>query len=219
MRSRPGDGYLLSLEEQAERLTDVNAAHWGGLIEVDSVDLVATHHRQSLDDLELLYVDFGSPKETLDNWWKVIAASQPRSYRFEHFNSEAGYLRIAEATRNYSRGIHRVRLNLLAYWRRPRSATVLDIRREATSEGVLLAHGEALAALALQPNLVAAMDGKTMPFIEVAGYECTVPVTNPWAHVPYVYWMPAQHLVCLGTDWIFDKHPWRPMCAMPTVVD
>jgi hypothetical protein len=212
------EALLLSLDEQRERLREFNERFWDGALSAQELAAVDTSgdHPQSVDDLELLYVEFGSPATNVNRWWSVIVSSQPRSSRWLGAVIDDDHLRLAEPVAQYSAGIHRVRLNLVANWRPASGRTVEQVRAAAVQQNRLVAHAEVLAAYGLHPQLLERLDGDTLPFVDLAGFELRLPGDSSWNLCPSVYWprggqrvdMDVYFVDGIGYDW-----------AAPTLVD
>lgn len=204
------DRHLMSLEAQLAQLRTFNRLHWGVLKEeqfeavgqeLSRLDYEADDNVQRVDDLEILYVDFGSPERTLEMWWKVIAANQPNAWRYDGLKTNPEHLRLGPNTRSYESGIHRVRINLVAHWVPEQGRSVQQVRDRAAERGETLAHAEALAAYGLHSELVQQMDGENLPFIDLAGYEATVTGHQAWTDVPYLGWGRIGREVGLNAGW------------------
>ena len=185
-------GLLLSLEDQLNKLIDFNERFWGGLLtseEFTAID-ISSDHVQFVDDLEILYVDFGSPEKNIEMWWKAIAGNQPNAWRWDGLKTDPKHLRLGSNTHLYDpgmRGIHRVCINLVANWEPEKGRSVLQVREQAARSGEYLAHAEVLAAYGLHDELLQRMDGENLPYADMAGFEATVPGSGPWSYVPDLY--------------------------------
>jgi hypothetical protein len=202
-------GLLLSLEDQLNKLNDFNERFWGGLLtpeEFTAID-IRSDHVQSVDDLEILYVDFGSPEQNVEMWWKVIAGTQPRAWRWDGLKTDPEHLRLAPNTYQYNpgmRGIYRVRINLVANWQPQDGRSVLQVREWATRFGEYLAHAEVLAAYGFHNELLQRQDGTNLPYSDMAGFEASVPGDGPWASCPYLSWSGDE--ARLSAYWVDSVH-------------
>jgi hypothetical protein len=200
-------GLLLSLNDQLNKLIDLNERFWGGVLtpeEFTALDL-SSDHVQSVDDLEILYVDFGSPEQNVEMWWKVIAGIQPRASRWDGLSSDPEHLRLAPNTYPYNpgmRGIYRVRINLVANWQPQDGRSVLQVREWAARSGEYLAHAEVLAAYGLHDELLRQQDGTNLPYSDMAGFEASIPGRDPWTHCPYLRWNGGEAKLFAG--WVGD---------------
>jgi len=201
---------LLNLETQLNLLSEFNSRFWNNQLSEEQFEVFeeevarldsADAHQQSVDDLEILYVDFGSPEQNVEMWWKVIAGTQPNAWRWDSLQTDAEHLRLAGCAKQYEPGIHRVRLNLVAHWDPQAGRSVDQVRDQAARQGKTLAHAEVLAAYGLHGQLLRQMDGQNLPYADLAGYECTVPGDRPWAYVPYLNWNGLYRGVYLYANW------------------
>jgi hypothetical protein len=199
--------YLLSLDDQLNKLIEFNDQFWGGLLtseEFTAID-IKMDHIQSVDDLEILYVDFGSPEENMEMWWKVIAASQPNAWRWDELKTDANNLRLGSNTCHYNpgmRGIYRIRVNLVAHWEPEAGRSVSQVREQAAASGEVLAHAEVLAAIGLHDELLRQQDGTNLPYTDMAGFEVMVSGAQPWTYCPYLFWDDINREVYLNATWV-----------------
>lgn len=204
--------YLLDMEAQLQRLQVFNRRFWNNQLtneqfeavarQIEYIDAEVGLRSQRIDDLQILYVDFGSPEQTVEMWWKAIAGTQPNAWRWDGLQTDAEHLRLAVCTKQYKPGIHRVRINLVANWETQHGRSVNDVReRNNAQTGQFLAHAEVLAAYGLHDELLQQMDGQNLPYADLAGYEATVPGGDPWTDCPSLDWAWFPRGVRLGAGW------------------
>jgi hypothetical protein len=195
-------GYLLSVEKQLDILRGYDHYLWGGCLEPEGwLDIdTSSDHVQSLDDLEILYVDFGSPQKNFANWYKVLDVTHLNVWRSVDLKTDEMHLRLGSNTHQYAPGIHRIRINLVANWL-TKDRSVLEVREQAARSGEFLAHCEVLAAYAMHGELLKQMDGTKLPFAFLAGFETTVPGSVPWTRVPCLAWDRIHRKVRLDAWW------------------
>jgi hypothetical protein len=195
-------GYLLSLDKQLERIARFDNDFWGGRIRqhtnLKDID-TTSDHIQRVDDLEVLYVDFGSPEDNVELWWKVLVGKQPNAWRYDGLKAE--HLRLAATAHQYEPGVHRIRLNLVAHWEPEVGRTVQEVRQQAQANGETLAAAEVLAAYGLHDHLLQQMDGENLPYADLGGYEATIPGDEAWRRAPYLYWDRSYRKVLLYAYW------------------
>lgn len=182
---------LLPLDEQLALLREYNEKYWGGALTEDMFAAVDTEsdHAQRVEDLELLYVEFGSPKETFENWVAVWKGEQPGFWRGDSLSDGYKIRRLAKNTRKYPVGIHRIHINLAANWSPKQGRSVDDVRDWLKGDTRdKLAHGEVFAAYALHTELLQKTDGTNLPYFDAAGYEVKLSGDSEWRSVPYGYW-------------------------------
>ena len=225
--------YLLSLEDQLNLLEVLDANVWGGQANkvgwFDSVD-TTSDHVQSVDDLEILYVEFGSPKGNVEMHWKAIVANQPRVWRWDGLKTDQKHLRLGPNAKQYEPGIHRIRINLVAHWEPEDGRTIIDVRRQAAASGETLTHAEVLAVYGLHDELLRQQDGENLPYADMAGFEVAISGGRPWAAVPCLGWdrfdgkarlhagwadyvsrgWAAPATFSLGGSWVFTLGPPAP---------
>lgn len=198
---------LLSLDEQLDRLRAFNSQCWDNRLTDEQFAAVDTSsdHVQSVNDLEVLYVDFGLPEDNnVEMWWRVLVWTQSEAWRYREVVAGMPHLRLATVAHHYMPGIHRVRLNLMAYWGPDESRSVHEVRESARANGETLAAAEVLAAYGLHGQLLQQMGGEYLSkgeylsSAELGGYEVTIPGTK--GLVPYLEWKSLGHRVYLGLD-------------------
>ena len=196
---------LLSLDEQQELLVRYNREYWGSRFTYEqlhelSVD-TTRDHVQSVDDLEILHVEFGSIEETVEMWWKVFVGEQPDSWRWDGLKLDTEHIRFSPNTTKYEPGVHRVRINLVAHWEPEDGRTVDEVRKQASDTHEILAHSEVLSAYGLHSALLREQDGDNLPYADMAGYEATVPGGDAWRYVPCLDWSRFNRRVGLDAYW------------------
>lgn len=196
--------HLLAIEDQLNLLEVMDANTLGGQIKqsgwFEGVD-TASDHVQSVDDLEILYVEFGSIEGNIEAYWRLIKANQPRNWRYDGLKTDAEHLRLGPNARQYEPGIHRIHINLAAHWESEDGRSVLQVRERPATSGKFLAHAETLAAYGLHDELLRQQDGVNLPYDDLAGYEATVSGNDPWTNVPYLNWNRNDRKVNLNANW------------------
>jgi hypothetical protein len=208
------DDLLLSLEDQLDRLRNYNGLYWGGWLSDEQLSAIdtASDHVQSIDDLEVLHVSFGSPD--VEMWWKVFVDEQPHAGPPDRSIMDAKRLRrLGHNVRTYGPGIHRVRINLVAHWELERSRSIDEVRKQAEASGEILAHSEVLSAYGIHSELLREQDGRGLPYAEMAGFELKS-YSVGWPYCPYIAWDRLGIQVDLGAGWATSRNrEW----AAPTV--
>jgi hypothetical protein len=180
------NGILLDLKEQQRRLLELDRVYWGGRFTNQIRDLdVSGSYDQRVDSLRVYHVAGKTPQDTVNNiWWPVIRGTWPNAYRWEELKTDPDHLAEGPNSRHYATGVHLVRLNLVAHWDPERPHTIEQVRERANQNGELLAHGEVLSAYGLHPHLLGLLDGKNLPFADIAGFRANVTPGRDWRYVP-----------------------------------
>jgi hypothetical protein len=189
-----GDGsryarLLMPLAVQLERLHHYNRRFWGACLTKEQLAGVDTssNHVQRVDDLEILHVEFSSPNETVRMWWRAILAVQIRCPRHEDpIFLGTRNLRLAPGAYRYEPGIHRVRINLTALWEPDFGLTIDEARSKAATDAETLCAAEPLSAYGLHHWLLRQVDGKSLPYAQMAGFEYSFKawIKRSWDRVP-----------------------------------
>ena len=181
---------LLSLDQQLALLRKYNEKYWNGAIPEDMFAAVNTtsDHVQQIEDLEILYVQFGSDKQTFENWVAVIKDKQPNVWFDDSLGNGYDIRRLGTNTHQYTFGIYRVHINLAAYWEPKKGRSVDNVRQQVKGTTEQLAHAEVFAAYALHIELFLQADGRNLPWFDAAGYEVKASGSDRWQNAPYGRW-------------------------------
>lgn len=162
---------ILSLDQQLELLRIYNAQYWNNRITEEQFAAVSTasNQIQSLDNLKVLHVEFGSVARTFKAWYRIITDSA--SDREGLFRPDEKHLRYSAETSQYKPDIHLVNMNMLSYWNPNISRSVKEVRGWTKDKKRVLAHSEILSFCGMHGDLLEKMDGENLPYINLAGYE------------------------------------------------
>lgn len=180
-------GLPLSLSKQLESLATFNRA-WGGIITKEQFAAVdtASDHVQTMGHLKILYVDFGSPSETMERYIRIISTQagywnrkipgpngdDPKYiesiHRWGWIKPDSNRVRLAKNTRQYEPGvIHVVDIDMSAVRENKVDRTLRLVNGQKTrGNSEIVAHGEALAAICQLITL-----GIKLPPTNISGYE------------------------------------------------
>lgn len=134
---------------------------------------------------------------TFTELWEIAASQQPGKYQNPDLKLDAEHLRLLEGTEErHEPGIRWVVVDLGAHHEFEKGREVRKVRGKDS------AHAEVLAAAAHFPGWIQAMDGKTVPYVDIAGYELTFPGGDPWRRVPWLYWYRGGRRIRLSARWL-----------------
>lgn len=115
-------------------------------------------------------------------YWPLIVAQQEKSWKRDEFFFDGGHVRWLAGSENTNKDWH-------FEWQ----VINLGANRNTSSETVRQAYGDKLqpnvgilAAAALHPEWIKSMDGQDIPYVDLPGYEVSVPGLQSWRHVPYL---------------------------------
>lgn len=207
---------LLPLDKQFELLVEYNEKYWNGAITKDIFATVdtASDHIQRVEDLEILYMQFGSDKDTFENWVAVFKGEHPNFDRGGSLGESYDIRRLAKNTFKYPVGIHRIHINLAAHWDPKKSTSVDDTLAQVKGSTEKLAHGEIFAAYGLHTELFQKTDGVNLPYFDSAGYQVKPFGDSEWRFAPYGRWIADDRRAKVDsywTDYGFQS------CARPVV--
>lgn len=118
---------------------------------------------------------------TFQELWRLATQQQENSWRWDGYSNPEN-LRLLEGIEHPGRCLRWEVIDLGANWNKNRGIAPKDVRNSETSP-----HAGILAAAALHPNWVRAMDGKNVPYVWISGYQVAVPGVGPWQYVPSVW--------------------------------
>jgi hypothetical protein len=122
----------------------------------------------------------GKVGDTFDALWDVVESVYDEHWRNPGLKSDKRHLRLLEGIEHPGKCLRWEIIDLGAHHEPKNGREVRNVR------GAGSAHAGVLAALAHFPKWVEAMDGETVPYVDIAGYEACVDGYDPWRFVPYV---------------------------------
>ncbi|MGH3902080.1 MAG: hypothetical protein ACRDTA_28280 [Pseudonocardiaceae bacterium] len=211
----PPDRIFVSLREQLDNVREWNdEREWGFSVDyLDSVDLTPSFDNEPLV-VDLLAVYLGDDDEldgvrrTCHELWTVAAEQQAHSWCWDWRKDHAKPVRLRHGI-VHRPGVRRVTLNLAAHFEPGRYLRPSRVR------GVDSAHAEVLAAAAHFPRWIRAMDGKTIPYTWLSGYEVMIRGRSSPDRLPALSWTEFRHTMSLTAGWAQHAHSgWAsPTCT------
>lgn len=212
--ARP-DRIFVSLREQLDNVREWNdEREWGFSVDyLDSVDLTPSCENEPLV-VDLLAVYLGDDDEldgvrrTCHELWTVAAEQQAHSWCWDWRKDRPKPVRLRPGI-VHRPGVRRVTLNLAAHFEPGRYLRPSRVR------GVDSAHAEVLAAAAHFPRWIRAMDGKTIPYTWLSGYEVMIRGRSSPDRLPALSWTEFRHTMSLTAGWAQHAHSgWAsPTCT------
>ncbi|MDO8622578.1 MAG: hypothetical protein Q7R80_05080, partial [bacterium] len=145
---------------------------------------------------------------TFDAYWDIIKAQHPNQYRNPDLRATPETLRLLPGI-THEPGVRIEVIDHGANWEKTVGLKPADVRSPETSP-----HAGLLASVAQHPKRIRRMDGTTVPFERIAGYQCSVPGHDPWRDVPLWDWYRGDRQVRLGVGWGGGPNP---RCSVPVV--
>lgn len=136
---------------------------------------VSSDHIQQVYDLEVFFVVRETPQETWDYYRALFGRAFPDLDDYSELES----VYLAEEAREYEPGIHRIRLNLVDFWKPGRGQSARNARywiketNQETPTGKWLAGTEVLAAYLGHPELLSMQGPGDFPGAVLAGLHAT----------------------------------------------
>jgi hypothetical protein len=152
-------------------------------------------------------------RRTCDELWGVLCDQYPNAWCWDE---KAWDLRLVGRKQvrllygiAHRPGIRRVTLDLGAHWDPVKPKRSIDIRGRDS------AHAEVLAAAAHFPGWVRAMDGQSVPFVLLSGYQVTLVEQESWRRLPCLSWNESRATLSLTAHWadIFAPRWASPVCV------
>jgi len=189
--------------------------NWGlPAAELDAIDLTPrTHSDPLVVDLVAVYLDdlaAGDGQEPLDGvrrtcheLWSVASAQQPNSWFWDwvrdRYAPRPKPVRLLPGIIHWP-GVRRMTVDLGAHWEPGRHV------RPSILRGPESAHAEVLAAAAHFPRWARAMDGVSVPFIWLSGYQVTFPEESTHLRLPGLAWVEYRKTLSFTVDRIDRAH-------------
>ncbi|HEY0486985.1 MAG TPA: hypothetical protein VGD72_12115 [Mycobacteriales bacterium] len=206
---RPPEKMFISLERQLDNIRRWNEEReWGFHTgELDAIDVAPREHEDPLVvDLVAVYLPstrrIDGVRRTCDELWKIAAAQQPHAWswdwEWDEWKEHPKPVRLLDGL-VHEPGVRRVTIDLGAYWEPGRYVRPRHLRDQDS------AHAELLAAAAHFPDWVRAMDGKSVPFVWLSGYQLGTP--EPSDHrLPGLAWVRYRATMSLTANWADHAH-------------
>ncbi len=122
----------------------------------------------------------GKVGDTFDALWDVVESVYDEHWRNPGLKSDKRHLRLLEGIEHPGKCLRWEIINLGAHHEPKNGREVRNVR------GAGSAHAGVLAAVAHFPKWVEAMDGETVPYADIAGYQACVGGYGPWRDVPCI---------------------------------
>lgn len=217
----PPEDMFIPLDQQLANVREWNdMRRWGFTAEdFQAIDLTPrTHASPLVVDLIAVYLhgkgELGPVRHTADDLWLLAAVQQPNSWCWDDWywdqpGSGLKPVRLAAGI-VHRPGIRRVTLDLGAHWQPGQHLSVLRLMSSAS------AHAEILAAAAHFPNWVRAMDGHTVPYSWLAGYQVTIPRNSRHYRLPCLTWTRYRQMLSLTSHEAANtQYGWAAPVCLP----
>ena len=134
-------------------------------------------------------------ERTFHELWARAASEQDANWRWDgYYKAGPDRLRLLKGI-EHKVGLHWEVIDLGC----SRSKKPMDVRSSKSSP-----HAGILAAAALHPEWIKAMDGENVPYVWVVGYEVSVSDEDPWRSVPGVCFSRDGRDIWLDCGWYGD---------------
>ncbi|MEA3453022.1 MAG: hypothetical protein U9Q96_01640 [Patescibacteria group bacterium] len=177
-------GMFMPIEAQLKMVRQRNTERGWGFTDEDfsSLDGPPAWPEDRLSAVVLI-VGLESIQRTFDEAWYFVASVQSRSYRARRLLSHRDNFRLYPGIRQ-KKGLSWKVIDLGANQQKSSNQV-----REAIGDVTLLPHSAVLWEASYSPKWIQSMDGKNVPYVDIPGYQLTIPGYQPWADVPYLYWL------------------------------
>ncbi len=216
MREQPPPYLFAPLSEQLANVRRWNEdREWGfdpGVF--DAIDLTPSVHSDPLVvDVIAVYLDgiyrgdelgyLDGVRRTCHEMWSAVAERQPNAWSWDWlrdaYQSQPKPVRLLPGL-VHRPGVRRVTLDLGANWQPGRHIRARNVRGPAS------AHAEILAAAAHFPRWARAMDGTSVPFAWLSGYQVTVPEYATDTRLLGMAWVEYRQTLSLSVGWADHAH-------------
>lgn len=204
-RTRPPEEMFLPLRAQLDNIWEWNEERrWGfSPDDFDAVDLSSPDENKPLVvDLVAVYLDgdkeLNGVRRTCHELWTLAARQQPHTWCWDWYldkwKNRPKPVRLLDGIVHIP-GIRRVTVDLGAHFEPGRYLSPSKVRSQYS------AHAEVLAAAAHFPRWIRAMDGKTVPYTWISGYEVMIEERPSPERLPALSWTGYRQSMSLTADW------------------
>ncbi len=185
--------------------------------ELDAIDLTPRTHADPLVvDLIAVYLDDlpavegpdghdsqDGVRRTYRELWTIAGEQQPTSWYWDwvrdRYDPRPMPIRLLPGIIHWP-GVRRMTVDLGAHW------APGEHLRPSSLRGPASAHAEILAAAAHFPAWARAMDGASVPFIWLSGYQVTHPAESTHLRLPGLAWVGYRETLSLTVDRVDRAH-------------
>jgi hypothetical protein len=201
----PPGSLFVSLRAQLDNIREWNEERrWGfSAADLGAVDLIPSAEKGPLV-VDVLAVYLGGDaslngvRRTCHELWTVAAQSQPHTWcwdwYWDNWRDRPKPVRLIDGI-VHRPGIRRVTVDLGAHFEPGRYLRPRHVR------GPHSAHAEVLAAAAHFPRWIWAMDGETVPYTWISGYEVMIGERRSPERLPALSWSRFRRTLSLTAGW------------------
>ncbi|MDQ4011189.1 MAG: hypothetical protein M3228_10980 [Actinomycetota bacterium] len=210
----PPNKMFFSLREQLDNVREWNERRRWGLRadELDSVDLIpsaasSAENKPLVVDVLAVYLrgndELNGVRRTCHELWTVAGEQQPHTWAWDWYwdkwmNSPKP-VRLLDGI-VHRPGVRRVTVDLGAHFQPGRHLRSRSVRGQDS------AHAEVLAAAAHFPRWIRAMDGKTIPYTWVPGYDVMIRERPSPERLLALSWSAFRRTMSLTASWTDHAH-------------
>ncbi len=143
----------------------------------------------------------GGVERTFQKLWRVVTSVHEDGYRGSCYDEGWYGLRLLDGIGHPAQGKSVLRWELIDLGCN-RNRKPVDVRNPETSP-----HAGILAAVALHPAWIKAMDGNNVPYVWAPGYEVSIPTKTPWEGTPSLDCDQIDRGIGLFCSWYGDCEP------------
>jgi hypothetical protein len=221
VRPSPPTDMFVPVAEQLDNVRRWNDERGWGFrpSDFDAIDVTpAVHDDPLVTDVIAAYLPgdehLDAVRRTADELWAVVADQHPNAWCWDekcwakHLIGRK-HVRLLHGI-EHRPGIRRVTLDLGAHWDLVNPTRSIDIRSTNS------AHAEVLAAAAHFPRWVRSMDGTSVPYVLLSGYQVTLVEQESWRRLPCLSWNEFRATLSLTAHW---ADIYGPRWASPILLD
>ncbi|MDQ3734466.1 MAG: hypothetical protein M3400_10785 [Actinomycetota bacterium] len=216
MRGTPPPDLFVSLSDQLANVRRWNEERGWGLdpAELDAIDLIPrTYSDPLVVEVIAVYLDdlaerdgqepLDGIRRTFHELWQVACEKQPKTWFWDwvrdRYNPRPKPVRLLPGIIHWP-GVRRMTVDLGAHW------VPGEHIRPSNLRGPDSAHAEILAAAAHFPKWARAMDGTSVPYIWLSGYQVTYPEESTHLRLPGLAWVEYRATLSLTVDRVDRSH-------------
>lgn len=218
-RPDPPADMFVPLAEQLDNVRRWNDERGWGFApsDFDAIDLTpATHDDPLVVDLIAVYLpgdeELNGVRRTCDELWAAAAEQYENAWCWDQKCWDEKLVARKHVRLLYGiahqPGIRRVTVDLGVHWEPNHPTRSIDVRTTGS------AAAEVLAAAAHFPRWVRSMDGMTVPYVQLSGYQITLVEAESWRRLPCLSWNESRKTLSLTAHWsdIFAPRWSSPVC-------
>ncbi len=194
----PSRDLFPSIIEQMKVVWRLNQRYGWGFTDTEFLSLPVPTTWPSRGEQDLIamtlvpYLD--TVGDTFEVLWRAIESRHRNTWRWDALKSDPANLKLLDGITHPGKCLRWEAIDLAANWNQENGINPRDVRDPSSSP-----HAGILAAAVLHTRWVKAMDGTTVPFVWIPGYQFCA--SSRWSRVPWLgFFGPGSRVQLFGYD-------------------